>query len=72
MSANLAMGSYLLISGVYFVNCRMEYNKKIEQNTELGELMNLIIKYRGTELEGQFQKKYQEKVRELDTKSKYV
>ena len=72
MSANLAMGSYFLISGVYFVNCRMEYNKKIEQNTELGELMNLIIKYRGTELEGQFQKKYQEKVRELDTKSKYV
>ena len=50
----------------------MEYEKKIAQNAELGDLMNLIIKYRGTELEEQFQKKYQEKVREMDSKSKYV
>jgi hypothetical protein len=45
---------------------------KLEQNKELGDLMNLIIKYRGTELESQFQMKYKEKLEEIDKKSKYV
>ena len=34
--------------------------------------MNLIIRYRGTELEEQFQTKYKEKLEEIDKKSKYV
>lgn len=72
LAANLAMGSYLIISGVYFANCRIEFNKKLEQNKELGDLMNLIIRYRGTELESQFQTKYKEKLEEMDKKSKYV
>lgn len=72
LASNVAMGSYLCISAGYFINCRREFNKKVEQNKELGDIMNLIIKYRGTELEGQFQKKYQEKLEELDSKSKYV
>ena len=50
----------------------LEFNKKLEQNKELGEIMNLIIRYRGTELEEQFQTKYKEKLEEIDKKSKYV
>jgi len=50
----------------------MEFNKQVEKNKELGEIMNMIIKYRGTDLEEQFQKRYQEKIQELDTKSKFV
>lgn len=66
------MGSYLVVSAGYFANCRYEFNKQVEQNKELGDIMNLIIKYRGTELEEQFQKKYKEKLEEIDSKSKYV
>lgn len=66
------MGTYLVVSGAYFLNCRMEFEQKIKENKELGELMNLIIKYRGTELEQQFQQKYHEKLTEIDSKSKYV
>ncbi|CAF1008486.1 unnamed protein product [Brachionus calyciflorus] len=72
LASNVAMGSYLLISAGYFANCRYEFNKKIAQNKELGDIMNLIIKYRGTELEAQFQQKYKEKLEEIDSKSKYV
>ena len=61
LASHVAMGSYMLISAGYFVNCRMEFNNKLEQNKELGDLMNLIIRYRGTELESQFQMKYKEK-----------
>lgn len=66
------MGSYLIISAAYFTQCRMEFNKKLEQNKELGDLMNLIIRYRGTDLEASFQEKYKEKLEEIDKKSKYV
>lgn len=72
LASNIGMGSYLLISAGYFFNCRREFNKKLDENKELGEIMNLIIKYRGTELEEQFQKKYKEKLQEMDSKSKYV
>ncbi|RNA28860.1 cytochrome c oxidase 20 -like protein [Brachionus plicatilis] len=72
LASNVAMGSYLLVSAGYFANCRLEFNKKVSQNKELGDIMNLIIKYRGTELEEQFQKKYKEKLEEIDSKSKYV
>lgn len=72
LASNLAMASYLVISAGYFANCRIEFNQKLEQNKELGELMNLIIRYRGTELEEQFQTKYKEKLEEIDKKSKYV
>jgi hypothetical protein len=44
----------------------------MEQNKELGEIMNQIIKYRGTELEGKLQEKYTEKMMEIDKKSKYI
>jgi hypothetical protein len=66
------MGSFLTISSAYFITCRMEFNKQVEKNKELGEIMNMIIKYRGTDLEEQFQKRYQEKIQELDTKSKFI
>jgi hypothetical protein len=66
------MGTFGIVSVGFFVNCRMEFNKKLEQNKELGELMNMIVKYRGTELEGQLQKRYQEKLIEIDSKAKYV
>jgi len=72
LAANIAMGTYLAVSAGYFTNCRIEFNKKLSQNAELGEIMNLIIKYRGTELEGQLQKKYNEKLQEIDPTSKYV
>jgi hypothetical protein len=66
------MGAYLVVTAGYFTKCRMEFNKKIEQNKELGEIMNLIIKYRGTDLEPQLQRKYSEKLQEMDPKSKFV
>jgi hypothetical protein len=72
LSSHLAMGTFGIVSVGFFVNCRMEFNKKLEQNKELGELMNMIVKYRGTELEGQLQKRYQEKLIEIDSKAKYV
>lgn len=66
------MGSFILVTAGYFANCRMEFDRKVKENKELSDLMNLIIKYKGTELEEQFQKKYSEKVMEMDAKSKYV
>jgi len=72
LSSNIAVGSLTVVSFGYFFHCRTEFEKKLKENAELGELMNLIIKYRGTELESKFQEKYTEKVREMDSKSKYV
>jgi hypothetical protein len=66
------MGSYLLVTGYYFVTCRMEFERKLKENKELTEIMELIIKYRGTELENQFQQKYKEKLIEMDKKAKYI
>lgn len=71
-ATNAAFGSFFLVTAVYFTNCRIEFNRTVEQNKELGELMNMIVKYKGTELEEQFQKKYSEKLMEMDTKSKFV
>lgn len=72
VASNLAFGSFALVTVAYFTHCRMEFDKQVKQNKELGELMNMIIKYKGTELEEQFQKKYSEKLLEMDTKSKFV
>ncbi len=66
------MGSFLIVSAGFFTQCRLEFNKQVAQNKELGEIMNLVIKYRGTELEPQFQRKYNEKLQEMDPKSKFV
>ena len=71
-SLHIGFGSWWLVTGVYFFKCRTEFDKKLKENKELGEIMNLIIKYRGTELEGQFQEKYHEKLMEMDKKAKYV
>ena len=68
----VSVGSFSVITLGYFVKCRIEFNKKVEQNKELGQIMDMIIKYRGTELESQFQQRYTEKLKEMDTKSKYV
>ena len=65
MSANIGMGTYLAVSAGYFFVCRRDYDQKIAQNKELGDLMNLIIKYRGTELEQQLQQRYKEKCEEF-------
>jgi hypothetical protein len=72
LSTHIATGSLTVVTFGYFIHCRTEFEKKLKENAELGELMNLIIKYRGTELESKFQEKYTEKMREMDSKSKYV
>lgn len=72
LSTNIAGGTLTVVTFGFFINCRNEFEKKLKENAELGELMNLIIKYRGTELEAKFQEKYTEKVKEMDSKSKYV
>lgn len=65
LAANIGMGTYLAVSAGYFFVCRRDYDNKIAQNKELGDLMNLIIKYRGTELEQQLQQRYKEKCEEF-------
>lgn len=72
VSSHVVAGTFLTVTGGFFVNCRMEFEKKVKQNKELGEIMNLIIKYRGTDLEQQLQQTYKEKLQEIDSKSKYV
>lgn len=72
IASHLTVGSFILVTGGYFVKCRREFDRMLEQNKELGELMNMIVKHRGTELEEQLQKKYKEKVEEMDKKAKYV
>ena len=72
MASHVSFGSLWAITGVYFVHCKNEFDKKLKENAELGEIMNLIIKYRGTELEDKFQETYREKVKQMDSKSKYV
>ena len=72
LSSHIGFGSLTVVTFGYFIKCRTEFDNKLKENAELGELMNLIIKYRGTELESKFQEKYTEKVREMDAKSKYV
>ena len=71
-ASNFAVGSFMAITVGYFINCRRDFEAKLQQNKELGELMNMIIKYRGTDMEAQLQKKYKEKVEEMDKKAKYV
>ena len=71
-SAQMGLGVYFLVTSGYYYNCRREFTEKMEQNKELGEIMNQIIKYRGTELEGKLQEKYTEKMMEIDKKSKYI
>ncbi len=71
-SAKIGLATYLVVTCGYFVNCRMEFDEKLKQNKELGEIMNQIIKYRGTELEGALQEKYTEKMKEIDKKSKCI
>jgi hypothetical protein len=71
-AANLTLGSFTAITLAYFFNCRREFDRKVKENKELGEIMNMIIKYRGTEMEEQLQKKYKEKMEEIDSKAKYV
>jgi hypothetical protein len=66
LSFNLTFLSYSLIMFASFVKCQNDFQKKAKCNKELAELMSLIYKYRGTELEEQFQQKYKEKVQELD------
>ena len=72
LSSHIFFGTWTVVTFGYFHHCRTEFEKKLKENAELGELMNLIIKYRGTDLESKFQEKYTEKVREMDSKSKYV
>ena len=72
LASHLTVGSFALVTAGYFYKCRKEFDEKLKQNKELGELMDMIIKYRGTEMEGQLQKRYKEKVEEMDTKAKYV
>ena len=50
----------------------MNFQKTLDENKELGRLMDLIIEYEGTELEEQFKQKYTEKMREMDKKAKYI
>ena len=69
IATHLTFGSCAAITGACFVQCRTAFDKKLKENAELGELMNLIIKYRGTELEGKFQEMYREKVKDMDSKS---
>jgi hypothetical protein len=66
------MGSFAAITLGYFVKCRRDFDRKLAENKELGEIMNMIIKYRGTEMEAQLQKRYKEKMEEIDSKAKYV
>lgn len=60
------------VSTVYFKLCQDEYRAKLKENEQIGEIMNLIVKYRGTEMEGKLKEEYKERVSRLDEKSKYV
>ena len=71
-STKIGLGSFGAITMGYFINCRREFDAKLEQNKELGEIMNMIIRYRGTELENQLQEQYKKKLEEIDKKSKYI
>jgi hypothetical protein len=68
----VAIGSWSIVTLGYFIKCRTEFDKKVAQNKELGDIMNMIIKYRGTDLEPKLQQKYNEKLQEIDKKSKYI
>ncbi len=67
-TTHVGMGTYMVVTAVYFVQCRRDFDKKVAQNKELGDLMNMIIKYRGTELETQLQQRYKEKCNEFTNK----
>ncbi len=71
-SAMVGIGTYFFVTCGYYYNCRAEFEEKIKHNKELGDIMNQIIKYRGTELEGALQEQYTEKMKEIDKKSKYI
>jgi hypothetical protein len=66
------MGTFLGVTAVYFKICHDEFAKKMQENKEVGEIMELIIKYRGTEVEAKLKEKYKEKIEEMDKKAKYV
>lgn len=71
-AAQFGLGAYLCVTVGYFGQCRKEFDEKVKQNKELGEIMNQIIKYRGTDLELSLQEKYKDKMMEIDKKSKYI
>ena len=72
ISAHTSVLTFLGVTGVYFKICRDEFEKKMKENKEIGEIMELIIKYRGTEVEAKLKEKYKEKLEEMDKKAKYV
>jgi hypothetical protein len=66
------VGSFIAVTLGYFFVCRREFDVMMAKNKELGDIMNLIIKYKGTEMESKLQEKYSEKLKDLDKKAKYV
>ncbi len=64
--------TYFGVSVVYFKICYDEYKHTLKQNKEVGEIMDLIVKYRGTEMEDKLREQYKDKVSRMDVKSKFV
>lgn len=65
-------GTFLVVSNVYFKLCYDEFQERIKENKEVNELMQMLVKYRGTEIEEKLKIKYKEKLEEIDKKAKFV
>lgn len=68
-------GSFITLFGVgsyYFITCYNDYKKKLKENKEVGEIMDLIVKYRGTEMEENLKREYIDRIKKMDDKSKFI